>query len=106
MNRRYARRSMRNLLVAILMILAFCSGFFGHTLMNAHAEEKITKPLNRYYTSVQLKQGDSLWDIANEYARGSRYSVSEYVDELKRMNGLKGDHIHSGEFLTVVYFAE
>ena len=106
MNRRIVQRKMRNFTIIILMILAFCSGFFGHTLLNAHAEEKYVKPLNRYYTSVQLKQGDSLWDIAGTYAEGSGYSTREYVDELKRMNGLKGENIHSGEFLTVVYFAE
>lgn len=104
MNRRHAKRRMRDFVVAILMILAFFFGFFGHTLMNAHAEEKAVKPMNRYYTSIQLKQGDSLWDIAGEYAKGSQYSVSEYVNELKRMNGLKGENIHSGEYITVVYF--
>ncbi len=100
------RRIIRNLTVVLLMILAFCSGFFGHTLLNAHAEEKRVQPLNRYYTSIQLRQGDSLWDIAGKYARETDYSVKEYVEELKRINGLKGEDIHSGEFLTIVYFGE
>lgn len=100
------KRRVRNLTVILLMILAFCSGFFGHTLLNSHAEEKSVRPLKRYYTSIQLRQGDSLWDIAKQYSDGSGYSVREYVDELKRMNGLKGEDIHSGEYLTVVYFAE
>lgn len=101
-----SRRRVKNLIIIIMLILAFCSGFFGHTLLSAHAEEKAVRPLNRYYTSIQLRQGDNLWDIAKTYARGSEYSVSEYVEELKRMNGLKGEQIHSGEFLTVMYFAE
>lgn len=100
------KRRVRNLTVILLMILAFCSGFFGHTLLNAHAEEKSVRPLNRYYTSIQLRQGDNLWDIAKQYSDGSGYSVKEYVDELKRMNGLTCEDIHSGEYLTVVYFAE
>ena len=106
MNRRIARRRVRNLMIVLLMILAFCSGFFGHTLLNAHAEEEYVKPMNRYYTSIQLKQGDSLWDIAAQYLEGSGYTTKEYVEELKRMNGLRDEHIHSGEYLTVVYFAE
>lgn len=88
------------------MILAFCSGFFGHTLLNAHAGEKGAGQLNRYYTSIQLEQGDSLWDIAGQYMEGSGCSKQEYVEELKRMNGLKDGQIHSGEYLTVVYYAE
>lgn len=107
MRRRAAvRRRAKNLIIVVLMILAFCSGFFGHTLLSAYAEEKSVKPLNRYYTSIQLHQGDNLWDIARTYAEGSPYTLPEYVDELKRMNGLKSDQIHSGEFLTVMYFTE
>lgn len=100
------KRSIRNLTVVLLMILAFCSGFFGHTLLSAHAEEKPVKPLNRYYTSIQLEAGDSLWGIADQYADGTRYSTREYLDELKCVNGLKCEEIHAGEFLTVFYYAE
>lgn len=104
--RRTANRRFRSFTVILLMILAFCSGFFGHTLLNARAEEEETPKLNRYYTSVQLRQGDSLWDIARQYSSGSGYSCREYVEELKRMNGLTSEQIHSGEYLTVVYFAK
>lgn len=100
------KRRLRKLTVILLMILAFCSGFFGHTLLNAYAKEKSAVPLNRYYTSIQLRQGDSLWTIADRYTKGTDYSVKEYVNELKRINGLKGEEIHSGEYLTVVYFAD
>lgn len=100
------KKGIRKLIVVLLMIFAFCSGFFGHTLLNARAEEKSMKPLNRYYTSVQLEAGDSLWEIADRYLDGSGYSTREYIDELKRVNGLKCEEIHSGEFLTVFYYAE
>lgn len=104
--RRIAARRMRRFFIALMMIAAFCSGFFGHTLLSAHAEEKGAQAPNRYYTSIQLKNGDSLWDIAHTYAGGSGYTVREYVEELKRMNGLDSEDIHSGEYLTVMYFTE
>ena len=104
--RNHGKRRLRNFTIILLMILAFCSGFFGHTLLNARAEEAQLPELKRYYTSVQLHQGDSLWDLAERYRVGSGYSRAEYVEELKRMNGLKSEQIHSGEYLTVVYFAE
>lgn len=100
----FVRRSVRNLIVAVLMILAFLSGFFGHTLLNAHAEEEPVVSKTRYYTSIQLKSGDSLWEIADRYSDGSSYSTAEYLKELKEMNGLKGESIHAGEFLTVFYY--
>ena len=105
-SKRTMKRSLQNLTVILLMILAFCSGFLGHTLLNARAEEKAIPELKRYYTSVQIRQGDSLWDLAGQYCQGSPYTKAEYVEELKRMNGLKSEQIHSGEYLTVVYFSE
>ena len=104
--RNHGKRRLRNFTIILLMILAFCSGFFGHTLLNARAEEAQLPELKRYYTSVQLHKGDSLWDLAEQYRVGSGYSRTEDVEELKRMNGLKSEQIHSGEYLTVVYFAE
>lgn len=97
---------MKKLLIAFTMAAAFASGLFGRTLLNAHAEEKNQTELARYFTSIQIQKGDSLWDIARRYSEGSGYSVQEYIEELKRMNGLQYDDIHSGEYLTVVYFAE
>lgn len=106
MRRRELRRRMRGLVIAVLMVLAFLSGFFGRTLVSAYAEEEYIKPVKRYYTSIQLQAGDSLWDIAEEYMDGIGYSKKEYVEVLKRMNGLSSDRIHAGQYLTVVYFAD
>jgi LysM repeat protein len=89
-----------------MMIAAFCSGFFGHTLLSAHAEEQSGADLVPYYTSIQIQHDDTLWDLAETYAKGSGYTVRQYVDELKRMNHLKSEVIHAGEFLTIVYYAE
>lgn len=108
MNRRMVvQRRIRRMVMVILMILAFCFGFLGHTLIAARAEEQTPSPqLNRYYTSIQLQHGDSLWSIAGQYMDHTGYTQDEYVRELVRMNGLMTDQIHSGEYLAVMYMAE
>jgi LysM repeat protein len=100
------QRRIRSFVIACLMIAAFCSGFFGHTLLSAHAEVQSRDNLVPYYTSIQIQHDDTLWDLAQTYAQGSGYTVRQYVDELKRMNHLKSENIHAGEFLTVVYYAK
>lgn len=100
------KKGIRKLVIVFLMILAFCSGFFGRTLLNAHAEEGSAAQKNRYYTSILLENGDTLWKVARQYAEQSGCSTREYVRELIRMNGLKSEEIHSGEFLTVFYYGE
>ena len=59
----------------------------------------------KYYTSVQVKQGDSLWSIANAYMTAECGDVSDYVDEIKELNHLNDDAIHAGEYILVPYYS-
>lgn len=104
--RRIRRRKIQRFVIALLVTAAFFTGFFGRTLFDSYAKESRARSLNRYYTSIQIEPGDNLWKIASRYAEGSEYTVAEYVEELKRMNGLRDGQVHSGEYLTVVYFSE
>lgn len=106
MKRRARRKKIQKFVVILLVATAFFTGFFGRTLFDAYAKENRTDSLNRYYTSIRLKPGDNLWNIASRYAEGSEYTVAEYVQELKRMNNLRDEQVHSGEYLTIVYFSE
>ena len=74
------------------------------TVSYTHLEEE--KAATRYYKSVEIQEGDSLWSLAKEYREGGSLSAKEYVEELKKMNNLREDTIHTGQYLTVVYFAE
>ncbi len=66
-------------------------------------QEKVARPSPRY-TSIQVENGDSLWSIASRYADRSPMDIQGYVEELKRINQLKGDTIHTGNYLMVVYY--
>ena len=82
----------------------YLSVFLGRTMLTSMAEEE--KAATRYYKSVEIQEGDSLWSLAKEYREGGSLSAKEYVEELKKMNNLREDTIHTGQYLTVVYFAE
>ena len=73
------------------------------SLMNALADETELPESQKYYTSIEIQKGDTLWGIADEYAESCRMSTTDYVAELKSMNGLKEDVIHSGQHLTIMY---
>lgn len=94
---------MKKLMMILALVVLIGSNFFGHSLMNAMAEEPEGPAMNRCYKSITIEKGDSLWTIAREYSSGTELSVKEYVDELKRMNGLGEDMIHAGNNLTVMY---
>jgi len=57
-------------------------------------------------TSVQIEEGDSLWSIASTYYTEEFSSVSDYVTEIKRMNGLSSDVLYTGSYLVIPQFVE
>lgn len=61
-------------------------------------------PQCRYYKSILIEPGDTLWEIALEFKDARYGSTQEYVDELMEINGLTSDRIHAGRFLTVSYY--
>ena len=80
------------------------SGFFGHNLMQAMAEEEAAVSYSKYYTSIRLEEGNTLWKLAERYNNHSEKSMEAYVRELKSMNCLIDDTIHAGNYLTVTYY--
>lgn len=100
---RHMRMRRKKLTIACFVVLLFVSIIMGHTMFTSMAKEEGNRR-TAYYKSVQIQDGDSLWGIASQYREGSSMSMDEYVNQLKQMNGLKKDTIHSGQYLTVVYF--
>ena len=88
-------------IVAFIMI-AGLSIALGSNLVSAH--DKSEQPEQKFYKSIEIKEGDTLWGIAKEY-RGDDYdSIYDYIDEVMSINGLTSDQIHAGQYLTVAYY--
>lgn len=100
--RQIAKRKLTLLIVTILVIVIGCI-VFGSIFSSAHVD-KVDKEM-KYYKSIEIKNGDTLWDIAGEYASDIYYdSTQDYVDEIKEVNGLTSNMIHQGQHLIVVYY--
>lgn len=94
---------MKKLMITCFAVILFASGFLGHTMMTSMAKEE-SVIYDKYYKSIQIQEGDSLWQIAGEYCQDSPMNKGEYISALRQMNNLKRDTIHKGQYLTVVYF--
>lgn len=57
----------------------------------------------KYYTSITIEKGDTLWSIAEKYMYDEFESVEEYMNELANINGLKNDTLYAGNNLVIVY---
>lgn len=99
----YRRRKNRTFFTMILVTMVFtiCLSLSSVVFAGENKKEQTYK----YYTSVQIESGDTLWSIANEYCAGADMEVSDYIKEIKQLNHLTSDNITSGQYLTIVYFS-
>lgn len=84
-------------LIVGLVMSSSISGF----AQSKKSEEKF----NKYYTSISIKKGDTLWSIASEYMTAEYDNIEEYILEVKRINHISGDTIYAGRYLTVPYYS-
>lgn len=90
----------RALIFFLILFLAILSLFF---VTRAMASEKDGVPV-KTVTSVCIQPGDSIWSIAEDFYTPECGKFLDYVAEIKRSNGLRGDSIHVGAYIIVPYF--
>ena len=94
-------RYLHTILIGAAIVLVF-SLRLSNFIAPAH-ENTGDHTVYKYYRSIQIQPGDTLWDIAEETMTSEYDSTAEYVEVLKEMNGLTSDHIEAGHYLTVAY---
>ena len=73
----------------------------------ANAGDGYEKNYVKMYTSVVVERGDTVWDIAREYAVPGYTTVTEVVEEVKFINGLNDAYsIQTGSLLMIPFYAE
>lgn len=56
-----------------------------------------------YYTNIYINQGDNIWNIAKENYSVEYGDFSKYVEEIKSLNHISNDLIHTGSYLIIPY---
>ena len=54
------------------------------------------------YVSIEIRNNETLWGLAEDYAKDLQMNKAEYVQELKSINGLTSDRIIRGTHLIVM----
>lgn len=94
----------RILFVTITLIFILLAAW-GISSLEDSSSAKASVESYKYYTSIQVKQGDSLWSIAGNYISADYTDMNDYIDEIKDLNHLSSDAIHAGEYLLVPYYS-
>lgn len=92
---------------AAVLLIMICSFGFGSFFSSAH-DNLENDPIDiKYYKSVQIESGDSVWSIAEEYMSDEYDSIYDYMDELvclNQMDSSKLDELQEGDYLMVSYY--
>lgn len=59
----------------------------------------------KYYTSIRIEAGDTLWSLADAYADENFKSKEAFIKEVVRTNHLLDDSICEGDYLIVPYYS-
>ena len=99
------RRQKKILAVVILIFISL--GILLGTSMNALASSKAdAASYHKYYTSVRIEAGDTLWTIADEYIADLNIDKQEYIAEICSLNDICEDEIHAGDYVVVAYYSQ
>lgn len=94
-------------LLALLVIIFVSFGILLTSNINAFASsKKDIASYNKYYVSIQVKSGDTLWTIADEYIDGFNLSKSDYIKEICTINEISKNQIHAGDYIIVPYYSQ
>ena len=94
-------------MLAVAIILVITLGILLGTSMNALASsEKDIASYNKYYASIRIESGDTLWNIADEYVEGFNISKADYIAEICEINGISENNIHAGDYIVVPYYSQ
>ena len=106
MNKKVYKHAMKkgiySLSAGIVMVVLVCL-LFGSLFVSAHEDTADTDTIYKYYKSIEIQPGDTLWNIAESTMTSEYDSVQEYVQVLKDMNNLESDYIQAGQYLMIAY---
>ena len=92
------------LLLSAVFIVTIGSIIYG-SIFSSAKDESTDAHLYKYFKSIEIQAGDSLWSIAEEYCDDSYDGdIQEYIDEIKQLNSLTSEKIHAGRKLLVIYY--
>ena len=96
----------RIVVMVLTICIILCGVLIGSGIMAAGKSKASEKNASfKYYTSIEIEQGDTLWSIASEYISAEYDSIQDYIEEVKELNQLGPDDIHAGQYLMIPYYS-
>ena len=101
--RRNKQLKQRLLISAFILSLFVILLFF---LMSTKSMADNKEPLFKYYKSIQIQPGDTLYALSQEYVNPEMNDVDSFIEEVSYINNLEEDScLYEGNYIVVPYYA-
>lgn len=85
-------------IVVSVIVVILCSAFVSIKAKGSDATGC------KYFTTIQIEEGDSLWSIAHTYFSSDYSDYKEYINEVKSINNMEDDNVKKGSYLVIPYY--
>ncbi len=99
-------RAQRRVLAIVILVIISLGILLGTGISALASSKDDPAAYNKYYKSIRVESGDTLWTIADEYIMGLNIDKSEYIAEICNLNNIDGDNIEAGEYIVVSYYSK
>ena len=99
-------RRQRSLIAIVIIVLISLGILFGTGMSVLASSKDDPAAYNKYYKTIQVEYGDTLWTIADEYIQDLNIDKTAYIAELCSLNHINEDDIKAGEYLVIAYFSK
>lgn len=104
------KRILRRRIINICNIAIFISAIIAIFILKGvsiYARSASEPQEFKYYTSYELDQGDSLWDIATFHYNHKYDTIDSYMDEVCKINNISKDTtLYAGMNLIIPYYSD
>ncbi len=110
-NNRIKRQRIVRRQIIVLSILAtlflFVTIFMASSFMADAQSDDSFVPEFKYYKTITVHSGDTIWEIANDNYNANHYDdIYKYIDEIKNINAIDdSDSLSAGEALILPYYS-
>lgn len=102
--RRQLKRHIGICFITLFLVAGLSMLFFDFKAKAQSIPEEVSY---KYYKSVAVEAGDTIWGYAQHYADDEYYaSYNSYMEEVMKINSLQNDSIQAGQHIILPYYSK
>ena len=95
--KRYKKDKIKLVMIALMIFISL--------IFIVHTYKKNQPTYIETYTTIYVSRGDTLWKIAEEYARPNQ-DIRDYIYKVKELNNMQTSSLQEGQELQIIIYEE